>query len=317
MKTVIIELTDHCNLSCRHCFSKRHNASGFIQKEVVAEVLNGARDSGFEHISFTGGEPTLHPHFGEILELTFLAGYRFGIVSNGWNFSSIHALLLPFKESLTSITFSLDGASETTHDYLRGKGSFLRLIKAFEICNSHDMPFTINTVLTARNIQEISHLANMVMKCGGNGLRFGHLLPAPRSVEENLVLASHQQKKVEAAIDELANNLSMPVVLAPGHYTTDLIPCAALKMQEVNVNWQGSVTFCCHLSGQFSENGNDEIGNLPKMNFSKALELVNETSKNFLKTKISCYAKGLLKESDYFPCSYCTEYFKKMSRNRE
>jgi len=74
---------------------------------------------GFDRLSFTGGEPTMHPRFSEILKMAYESGYSFGFVTNGWNFPGIYKTLLPFREQFTVVTFSLDGAKEETHDRLR------------------------------------------------------------------------------------------------------------------------------------------------------------------------------------------------------
>jgi len=114
MPGMTIELTNRCNLKCIHCFDDRHGADGDLGIYIVEAVLRSAGANGFDHLSFTGGEPTLHPEFEGILEMVYKAGYRFGLVSNGWNFSKIYEALLPYRDRLSGITFSLDGASEET-----------------------------------------------------------------------------------------------------------------------------------------------------------------------------------------------------------
>jgi MoaA/NifB/PqqE/SkfB family radical SAM enzyme len=120
MGKIVIELTNRCNLSCQHCFSRRHGGRDDLPLSVIKRILAEAKTHDFDHLSFTGGEPTIHPDFAEMLRLTHQAGYRFGFNSNGWNFRKIYPYLLPFRESLSTITFSLDGATEETHDRLRG-----------------------------------------------------------------------------------------------------------------------------------------------------------------------------------------------------
>ena len=309
LKTIVIELTNHCNLRCLHCFDQRHGASGYLPVDIVTKVLHDASASGYNHISFTGGEPTLHPQFSEILKLVHQEEYSFGFVSNGWTFPTIYEKLLPYRQSLSAITFSMDGDDEETHDHPRGKGSYKRLITAINICTANGIPFTVNSIITARNLHRTDKLAERVMELGSRGLRFCHLLPSSQSIRENLVPTSEQRKEAENSIHELEKNTSMPVVLAPGYYTTDLIPCNPLKLKEITVDWQGNVTFCCNLSGQKSFEKRDVIGSLHDMTFSEAILRLNEMNNYFLKTKFAQYAQGLLSESDYFPCRYCIKYF--------
>lgn len=65
-----IMLTYRCNLNCRYCF-----ANEFVNKEnndITMDDFDKAVEfitrEGSSHIGLIGGEPTLHPHFKEILE---------------------------------------------------------------------------------------------------------------------------------------------------------------------------------------------------------------------------------------------------------
>ena len=90
MSGIAVELTNHCNLSCKHCFDRRHSAGGYLNIGTLETILHTAKQHGFDYISLTGGEPTLHPEFQKILEMVFNAGYEVGFVTNGWNFIDIY-----------------------------------------------------------------------------------------------------------------------------------------------------------------------------------------------------------------------------------
>ena len=94
MPRIVIELTNRCNLSCGHCFDERHAATGDLPLEILEKVLREGKSCGIEQISFTGGEPTIHRRFEEILERVSAAGYSFSFVSNGTSFPKIYGLLL-------------------------------------------------------------------------------------------------------------------------------------------------------------------------------------------------------------------------------
>lgn len=313
MPGIVIELTNRCNLRCQHCFDGRHSADGDLKTGILEKILQGAKVHGFDYLSFTGGEPTMHPEFAEILAMVCEAGYKFGFVTNGWNFTKIYRKILPYHDRLSGITFSLDGAREETHDMLRGKGSYRRVMKAVSVCVVKDIPFTFNAVITSRNRGELKEMAEFSTKLGSRGLRFGHLMPTPLTAEKDLDLSPEDRRETEATVWQLQQAFSIPVVMAPGYYTTNLFPCAPLQMQEFNIDWRGNVTTCCHLSGHGDGEGNqDVIGNLGKMSFSEANKRLVESNKKFRKKKIEHHSNGNFKDSDYFPCWYCSNYFKKV-----
>jgi organic radical activating enzyme len=49
---------------------------------IVQKVLKEGHSCGIAHVGLTGGEPTIHPQFPEILKLVSQAGYTFSFVSN-------------------------------------------------------------------------------------------------------------------------------------------------------------------------------------------------------------------------------------------
>jgi MoaA/NifB/PqqE/SkfB family radical SAM enzyme len=314
MKNIVLELTNRCNLNCQHCLDARHRADGDLEIEFLSKILDGAGVSGFNHISLTGGEPTLHPGFTEIIRSVSEAGYNFGLVTNGWNFTSIYENVLPYLERLTAVTFSLDGAREETHDRIRKNGSFRRLMQAVSICVVKNIPFTINTVITSRNRHELDEMADLAVALRSRGLRFGHLLPTPLTQEEKLGLSQQERRKVEAVIRKLRKkNSRLPISLAPGYYTTNLFPCAPLQMEEINIDWRGNLTACCHLSGHGEALKNKDIViNLNETDFSEAFKVFVKSIKNFHYEKIEHHSAGKFRKSDYLPCWYCLNYFKKL-----
>ena len=83
MARIIVELTNRCNLRCRHCFDERHAATGDLSMVVVDRLLDEGHGCGIDHLCFTGGEPSLHRRFDEIVSRASEAGYSFSFVSNG------------------------------------------------------------------------------------------------------------------------------------------------------------------------------------------------------------------------------------------
>ncbi len=314
MGKIVIELTNRCNLNCHHCFTGRHGGKDDLPLPILEHILVEAKESGFDELSFTGGDPTVYRHFEAALRLTAAAGYRFGLNTNGWNFAQTYTMLLPYREQLSVITFSLDGATEMTHDRLRGKNSFRRVMQAMSICMAKGLPFTINMVVTAHNRHEVAHMADLATRLGSRGLRFGHLMPAPITTAQDFDLSPWQRKEVEAEIRLLARQFPIPIAMAPGYHTTDLFPCAPLQMEELNVNCYGELSKCCHLSGHGDGVGQgDVMGNLAEISFSAAVGRLQKENSAFHLAKLARLRQGQLEDSDFFPCWYCSVHFGKVN----
>ena len=106
--------------------------------EFFESVVKQAKQAiGIAEVTFTGGEPTLHPKFGEILALVAAHGLKTSFVTNGWNFEKLWPKLVAHRDAVTHVAFSLDGASRQDHDRWRGDGSFVRIVRAFSLCLRH------------------------------------------------------------------------------------------------------------------------------------------------------------------------------------
>jgi MoaA/NifB/PqqE/SkfB family radical SAM enzyme len=118
-----IAITNVCNARCDFCNyahdKDRVGARTWMRYEDLREALDILHDRGIRFLTFTGGEPMLHP---QLLEMVAYAAYRRmrpSIVTNGW-------FLAPEKieglrdAGLNTIFISIDAASREVHEDNRG-----------------------------------------------------------------------------------------------------------------------------------------------------------------------------------------------------
>lgn len=312
MSRIVIELTNRCNLRCQHCPDGRHGGKGEMSLDIIAAILSSAQSEGFTEFAFTGGEPTLHRNFTDILKDTADAGYTFGFVTNGWSFAKHYDALLPLRDALTGLTFSMDGASAETHDHIRGKDSFRRLMQAFSICVLKGIPFAINMVITRANQHEIENITTLAAALGSRGLRFGHFIETGRPSSDTLALDYKERRNAEAHIWELQNSAAIPIAMAPGYHTTELFPCASLHSEEFNIDWQGNVSPCCHLSGFGTNWGSEEVvANLNHQGLAEALAQLRCNNESFRRNKLKRFSASNIGEENYSPCGDCLKQYGK------
>jgi MoaA/NifB/PqqE/SkfB family radical SAM enzyme len=241
MARLVIELTNRCNLRCLHCFAERHAATGDLPLAIIDKVLAEGKDCGIAHLPFTGGEPTIHRQFAEIMRRVGAAGYTWSMVSNGHTFPQLYPLFLQSRPWFTGVTFSLDGAREVTHDRLRGKGSYRRVLRAASICVVKALPFTFNMVLTAQNWHEVHEMIELAGRLGSRGIRFGHLMPTPETALRGLDLTPQERQAVEADIWHLQKSAPVFVGMAPGYFSAaPFFPCGPLELEEYNLDQAGA-----------------------------------------------------------------------------
>lgn len=314
MSRIVIELTNRCNLRCLHCFEERHAGTGDLGIDIVEKVLREGSSCGIEHVCFTGGEPTLHRQFHEILRRVCEAHYTFSFVTNGSTFPQIYPLLVRSRRWFQMVTFSLDGAHEASHDRLRGQGSYRRVMRAASICVVRTLPFSLSMVLTAQNHHEVGEMAGLATRLGSNGLRLVHLMPTPDTARHGLDLTPDLRRRVEADIWRLQKEAPIAIDMAPGYFhDSPFFPCAPLELEEFNVDHRANLTLCCQLSGYAGpEPDTDLVGNLHDMSLMQACDGFRARVARYLADKQDRVNRGEFGTLDHFPCWYCVKYLDKV-----
>jgi MoaA/NifB/PqqE/SkfB family radical SAM enzyme len=315
MPRLLIELTNRCNLRCQHCFAEGHAGTGDLPLEILEKVLREGKSCGIDAVSFTGGEPTLHRQFADVVRRVCAVGYPFGFVSHGGTFPQVYPLLLRSRPWFEGVTFSLDGARQQTHDWQRGQGSYRHVLRAASICVVKDLPFTLNMVLTARNRHEVAEMVALAARLGSRGLRFAHLMPTPETALRGLDLSPDERRAVEAEIWRLKAAAPLPIGLASGYFSeAPFFPCGPLELREMNVDYRGNLTLCCHLSGYAGAGpGPEVVGNLHEMSLAEAGARFRQLVARYLADKRAVVAQGTLREVEHFPCWYCVQYLGKVA----
>ena len=257
-----IELVNLCNLRCSYCVrdddALHHSKAQYLAPELLRRLLAEARATmRLEWVSFTGGEATLHPNFGEILGVVAEAGLQCSFITNGWHFDRVWPAVRQHQTTVRNVAFSLDGATTEAHDRWRGPGSFTRVIKAFAQCHFHGLPFIVKTVLRRDTVPQLEALAMLTARLGAAELHCMHFMPTDAQFAAEHALTLAEQRRAEQEIALLGNVFKMPIGVDVGHYDLDPAPpCSVLRGQSANINYRGQLTLCCNLSG--FRNGADE-----------------------------------------------------------
>lgn len=321
---LIVELTNICNLRCGYCLRDEdalyHTHASFFPVELLTRIVREARDRiGASQVMFTGGETTLHPKFREVIEAVGAEGLKCSFVTNGWHFERVWPALSANRETVSHVSFSLDGATRETHDRWRGEGSFVRLVRAFTRCRASDMPFVVKVGLRKDTLPNLEQIALFAARMGASSLSFGHMLPTSGPYELELALTPDERVAAEQEVAVLARVLRMRVTLEVGYYNIDpAAPCSALAGTSCNIDYRGRLSLCCNLSGYRGAAGDaDVVADLNDEPFAEAFgrlqRLAGEQQRRRLEALAAFDARkerpDLLNGS---PCLFCLKSFDKI-----
>jgi MoaA/NifB/PqqE/SkfB family radical SAM enzyme len=179
------QVTNECNLACLHCIEESGPGKAFRDELDEAQVfgfLEQVVDRHVPYLSFSGGEPTLHPLFFRMVEYVCARDAQLKIETNG------HGLTREKCERLQTlgvkaVQVSLDGASRETFNRMRVRGDFDLAIAAIRNLHAAGVPIEINYSPTLFNIHEIGRAVDLAHELGADSFYTGRTMYTGNAVK--------------------------------------------------------------------------------------------------------------------------------------
>ncbi len=161
LRYLLLHITTRCNLECAHCF---HGDVEPLDLSVdrIERVMKEFDEMQGLRLLVSGGEPTLHPRFGEINDLFDAFSFRTVILSNGTPFADAAAAKLVRAHE---VQISLDGVG-ASHDALRGAGSYDKALRGLKNVADAGVDVSVATMVHSQNIYDFDELEAIVKGLG-------------------------------------------------------------------------------------------------------------------------------------------------------
>ena len=120
------QITNECNLACLHCIEESGPGKAFrdeLSREQVFDVLAQFIEHEIPYLSFSGGEPMVHPLFFEMVEYVCAEGAQLKVETNGHYLTPENCERLRTL-GVKAVQVSLDGATRSTFNRMRVRGDF-------------------------------------------------------------------------------------------------------------------------------------------------------------------------------------------------
>jgi len=179
------QITNECNLNCLHCIEESGPGKAFhdeLNEAQVFHFLDQVTDQQVPYLSFSGGEPTLHPLFFEMVEYVCGRNAQLKIETNG------HGMSRPKADRLKSlgvkaVQISLDGASRETFNRMRVRGDFDLAIEGINNLHAAGVPIEINYSPTSFNVHEIGPAVDLAYELGAYSFYTGRTMYTGNAVK--------------------------------------------------------------------------------------------------------------------------------------
>lgn len=204
-------ITNLCNLRCIHCYQENFSSSNDLDwtglKKVSENILTGLKEwdrTGCVHL--TGGEPLLNKYLMPLLENldNSSAIEEIGIITNGLLFDREVMRRLARFSKLKKIKISLDGGDAETHDSVRQKETFKKVVQNIPLIREMG-GFEIFFMFTVmkRNLRSLPSLFRLYKDLGIEGLIIERFIPLGkgRSLLEEVLDKNQWKEMVETLLD--------------------------------------------------------------------------------------------------------------------
>lgn len=270
-ETIMLQITNKCNLKCKHCCVTELTSKGEVNYEVIDEVIGLNPKS----IVLSGGEPMLHSKFWSIIEYIKKIFHGKMVLSTNGLFISEKNVDNVCKY-FDKISISLDGLSEQNVEKIRGRGVYHKVMQTIRLLKKKNMEIEISSIVLNENDREIKQFEE----------QFGMtILKRELNILGRAKL--HLKDMLEGGVDEYIRLKSEDFML---DQDIDLYKCGMLQY-ELYVSLDGNIYPCPGLATD-----DYVLGNI--RDFKNVEEIQRKSNRKFIKGK-------MLKNDKFKRCRNC------------
>lgn len=155
-------ITQVCDLHCRHCYDRSDRSPLTLDEavRVLDDLRAFCRDRNVQGaVSFTGGNPLLHPQFDDIYRAAVERGFSTAILGNPAPKERIARIVNIAMPAFFQV--SLEGLREH-NDSIRGAGHFDRIIAFLGVLSELQVYSMVMLTLTRENRDQVLPLAELL-----------------------------------------------------------------------------------------------------------------------------------------------------------
>lgn len=175
-----VRLTRVCNQRCLFCHDRDAQDGSTASWASVRKSLGAGRAQGLRRVVLSGGEPTVHPRYLDVVALARELGYEHvQTITNGRRFCYPGFLDEAVARGLRELTFSLHGHTAALHDGLtRVPGSFLQAVTALRRALAKPgLIVSVDVVINARNLPVLREHLEFCLALGAREFDLLALVP--------------------------------------------------------------------------------------------------------------------------------------------
>jgi len=168
---VIWDITNKCNLKCKHCAVESKKSSALQNLEKYFKALESMEEAGVDTVYLSGGEPLLFDYLYDLIDYGKRLGLEITIGTNGTLLNERSAKKLK-DANIDRVFVSLDHWRKEKHDWLRGNGTFEKTINGIKLLKKYEVYTRIDSIVWKENYKELEKLVDFCKKLKADEIIF-------------------------------------------------------------------------------------------------------------------------------------------------
>jgi pyruvate-formate lyase-activating enzyme len=225
-----VRLTRACNNHCLFCHDVGAHDGQVVPDDEVLARLQAGRADGASRAILSGGEPTIHPRFLDLVGAARDMGYTWiQCVSNGRMFAYDTFATRAMENGLNEATLSMHGHTAELFERLVGiPGSFRQSLRGLTNLLRLGAVVSVDVVLNRQNLPHLREILQFYIALGVMEFDLLHLVPFGRGFDEHRdtlfedpVAVARELSRALSLVDEVPGLFlwtnRMPIELLEGH----------------------------------------------------------------------------------------------------
>ena len=165
LKNLMVNITEKCNLECKHCYITNKNPID-MELAKLKKIVKDFYDLQGIRLILTGGEPFIYERLEDFLIYLKKFPLQIVILSNGMFIEKKKNLIKLLKANQAEVFVSLDGLQET-HNEFRNAECFQQTIAGIKSLLRHEIKTSINTMVHKKNLNEFNDMFQLIESLEG------------------------------------------------------------------------------------------------------------------------------------------------------
>lgn len=165
-RSLVIEITAHCNLRCRYCYFFNNPTVEYrdLPTDEWLTFFAELGSLGVMDVALAGGEPFIREDLPVLLQSLVRNRMRFSLLSNGALIGDEIAAFIARTGRCDYVQVSVDGSCDAIHDSSRGQGSFTDAIRGIRALQRHRINVGVRVTIHRNNVHDLENIAHFLLK---------------------------------------------------------------------------------------------------------------------------------------------------------